>query len=399
MSTELWRRVPPCLVHGACDVEASSMGNIRRAERSVKPQKGPNGKHGTYKIFSINGKTCYFHRTVFYAFSQVTPSILQHSRIIFKPFTDEMIDESGFYRCHVEDLLLEECKSLKTNMEVPTEHVRCEHPVYGEYTIGKWYPVFGHHYSKVDKEHIIQQHPDYELCILPRHDVPCIIRNKSRSHKWIKPSNIHQDPMVCLSYNKKSTKYMLSHVLLASVFDHSNIEQSVDHINDDSTNNHIANLQWLSLSDNARKGRLKQLKAKKDDATPYEPPYTIDLNKEQWRRLNSFTEISNFARIRRRGNNISYGYIVRGKKYLQTTVKLDIVPSTQPVSRKYYIHQLVWIAFNGTVPDGQEVLHDDTVPLVNGIYRNWLCDLRIGTRSENNLEHNIMKRTRLQTNN
>jgi hypothetical protein len=44
----------------------------------------------------------------------------------------------------------------------------------------------------------------------------------------------------------------------------------------------------------------------------------------------------------------------------------------------------MWQSFRGDIPAGMDICHDDSVPLINGeYYRNYLCDLRVGTRSDN----------------
>jgi hypothetical protein len=288
--------------------------------------------------------------------------------------------------------MIEECKNAKLYSSVPTNEIKAEHPRYGEYCFGKWYDVYGHLYFKNTKEHFIHKFAEYEICIINDAITSCIIRNKKRQHKWLKVSNDDQDPMISLSYDKKSYKFMLSHVILASVFSHNNINETVDHINDDSKDNHIDNLQWLSYSDNAKKGRQKQLD--NGIVQKHNIESVVNYPNEVWRRVNSFTEVSNYARIKRRDKDIVYGHVVRGKKYRQATVKFEI-DGLPHVSRKYYVHQIVWTAFNGVVPEDKIILHDDTVPLVDGTYRNWLCDLRLGTRTENNIEHNEQKRVAL----
>ncbi|MHC5089030.1 MAG: hypothetical protein ACYSOT_05410, partial [Planctomycetota bacterium] len=44
----------------------------------------------------------------------------------------------------------------------------------------------------------------------------------------------------------------------------------------------------------------------------------------------------------------------------------------------------VWETFIGEIPEGLDIMHDDTAPLYeDGSYRNWLIDLSLGSRSEN----------------
>ena len=59
-----------------------------------------------------------------------------------------------------------------------------------------------------------------------------------------------------------------------------------------------------------------------------------------------------------------------------------------------YIHKLVWETWVGAIPDGMDIMHDDTAPLQeDNSYRNWLCDLSIGTRVENMISFHTYKNT------
>ena len=388
---EIWQQVSSELVFGHPNVESSNKGQVRVNGVLVKPHKGAKGKNGVYKICTINGKTVYFHRLVYFAFAKENVNVLLHSRIIFKSFHEGMVDDKGFYRAYLEDITIEHCKNADINTLIPSSSQEVRHQVYGVYSTGKWYDVQGHLFLKGEKKHMWFDFPDYELCVLENAEYPCIVRHKQRKHKWLKPSNEHQDPMISMCLNKKAYKFMLSHVMLSSVFGRDFINETVDHMDDDSTNNNINNLQWMSLSDNAKKGRMKQLNGQTDEKMEGAVQFEINEDDEIWRTLNKTTEISNYARIKRNGRKITYGHVLRGKKYRQATVKVEI-EGLQAESKKYFIHQLVWMAFNGKIPDGKIILHDDKAPLVNGIYRNWLCDLRLGTRSENNIEHHDAKR-------
>ena len=48
------------------------------------------------------------------------------------------------------------------------------------------------------------------------------------------------------------------------------------------------------------------------------------------------------------------------------------------IQKKYYVHRLVWIAFNGEIPEGYEIDHDD-----NDKSNNALRNLNLITRKEN----------------
>ena len=59
------------------------------------------------------------------------------------------------------------------------------------------------------------------------------------------------------------------------------------------------------------------------------------------------------------------------------------------------MHQLVWIAHKGPIPDDKIILHNDKVELVDKYHRNWLCDLRLDNHSTNNKEYHFQKRINL----
>jgi len=110
--------------------------------------------------------------------------------------------------------------------------------------------------------------------------------------------------------------------------------------------------------------------------------------------INDYTtehyEVSNKGRIKKT-HSIVIGSRLRGKKYRFTTIGTAL-----GVYKKYYIHQLVCITFVGQIGEDQIVLHDDSVPLnSDGTYRNWACDLRLGSRKDNNLEYHSEKRNQL----
>ena len=73
--------------------------------------------------------------------------------------------------------------------------------------------------------------------------------------------------------------------------------------------------------------------------------------------------------------NITYGNPVPGTPYRCVAIKMD-----KNLYRNYYIHDLVWMAFHGDIPNGWEVGHktrvyDDTQ--FNSYYKNDLENLDI----------------------
>lgn len=110
-----------------------------------------------------------------------------------------------------------------------------------------------------------------------------------------------------------------------------------------------------------------------------------EYDNEKWTKFHTY-QVSDKGRVKNKYGLILRGCSVRGKKY--SSVLLTINEKEQ----RLYFHQIVWMAFNGDIPDGLEILHDDSAPLLNGVYRNWLIDLSLGTRSENMIKYHAQKR-------
>ena len=396
MTLEEWRPVPKELVNGVEGIMASNLGRVKRNNTYYRYAKMVKGKDGFYKAFKLDNKTTYIHRLVFFAFSNKPINILKQSRVIFNKFHPEMIDEEGYYRSYLEDLLFEKTKHDSLEDMIPSEVLEKKHPVYGVYHTGKWYDVYAHHYNKSKKESVVEKYDGYQLCVIDNKEMPCIISGL-RTNKYIKPiaATGGLDIMITLTKDTLHTKYLLSHVILPSVFSVDYIKKTVNHIDDDPKNNHIENLQWLSSSEIALKGRQKQINYETKPETSDTNTQQRCLENEEWRKLNDGTEVSNFGRIRRNKTKYIIGCKLRGKKYRYCTMSLDIQGYPKQ-SKKYYIHQLVWIGFNGHYEDKFHILHDDASPLdADGCYRNWLQDLSLGSRTQNNLEHHVQKRLNL----
>lgn len=101
-------------------------------------------------------------------------------------------------------------------------------------------------------------------------------------------------------------------------------------------------------------------------------------------------EVSNKGRIKTRLGTITLGNPSRNKQKYRSFSYRETNTSS---SGKMYVHQLVYRAFNGEIPDGFVVMHDDNAPLdPDGTYRNWLEDLSLGSQSENMKSAAIKKR-------
>jgi hypothetical protein len=209
----------------------------------------------------------------------------------------------------------------------------------------------------------------------------------------------------------------------------------VDHIDGNHENNVLSNLQWLKRSEHTRKtmtqtkqkrksyvekaGRkVKVMRVEKGGETKYlnkifnsctcaanelrvdsgsisqsaKKGYVVDekyvfgyvdemhIQGEIFKPLGDY-EVSNKGRVKMKRGNITTGTNITFSRYRKIGIKLQ-----EDTRRKQYlVHVLVWIAFNGPIPEGKVIMHDDTKRTRDhdGYERNWLEDLKLGTHSEN----------------
>lgn len=262
-------------------------------------------------------------------------------------------------------------------------------------------------------------------------------------------------------YNKKKmmTVYRLS---LMTFFSHIAENDTVDHIDGNFRNNHITNLQWMSIRDNVRKsnfgspnnsgvvrskavwlldgrcgtrvrrfdstyqaasiiGEIKSVHISQSARSGgrisarghfFEYEAITDFPGEEWRtsevldRVLGQThkpdhkkiKVSNFGRWKTCSGSKTHGSVsarVEGNKYSYARVN----------NRNFLVHQLIFMGwYNQLAPsrdtvdaDGKKVVicHDDFAPLrEDGRYRNWACDLSLGTQSENALSSHEARRKR-----
>lgn len=389
----IWKPVPIELTHGI-QMHASSLGEIKNnSGKTVKGHAGAKGKHGKYRTIHINGKTTYFHHMVYWAHSGKSIDALKNGRIIFKQLSDGMVTEDGFYTNRFCDLLFEPFKISFSSTPIPPEKPAI-HSVYGPFVYGKWYDV--HCFNK--KTNTMIDCKDYKICMLDNSATPCIIKNIVRDKIINYTFNSDDyDGQVSLIVDSKAKKYLLTHVMISSIFPLSKPNETVDHINNDPKDHNIINLQWLSRKENAGKTPIK-----KEHTRIIISAVQYRLPDEIWKPLpiNDYTKsiysISNFGRIENKGG-FSYGKYIRGRKYKDVIISLGLPIDGKPQHVHEYVHRLVYMTFHGPIPEGKCVLHDDTAPLMkDGSYRNWACDLRLGTKGENNVEYHEEKRKRLE---
>ena len=212
-------------------------------------------------------------------------------------------------------------------------------------------------------------------------------------------------------------------------------EYDCDHIDGNHNNNRLDNLQWLHKSEHAKKtmeqtkrtrksrvekaGKMVVVVAAKND-TVIGPSmvgrtfgsttcagralgvlqsnvsqsvkkgywvknmYRFALIEQPLLRGEIFKEwngywVSNKGRYKHKNGKISTGTRHNGGRYHVVVVNLN------GKRQRYYVHILVWEAFNGPIPPGKVVMHNDTYDTLDdeGYERNYLEDLSLGTQQEN----------------
>lgn len=268
-----------------------------------------------------------------------------------------------------------------------------------------------------------------------------------------------QNGQVALRKSGKTYKKRVSHLMLLAF--HPEIEplETVDHIDEDYTNNHLSNLQWSTRPDNSS----KSIKLRPRNSGPKQSKRVWLLDGKNGQRLHEFSSRTQAARETGiSGANISqsarsYGRNSAGGKYFSyaredetdlpgevwvTSDELDRhqkqvgkpddrkvkvstkgrIRSRRGVKRKgtqqrggkwretnnYKDHALIYMGFyNKPAPRKDErdeqgrflrICHDDTAPLdEDGCYRNYPEDLRIDTQHANMVEYHEAKRMRKET--
>ena len=329
------------------------------------------------------------------------------------------------------------------NIENETNIYNIHHPHYGDIELNVWKPVYAHRTCKETKISEIIKQPNYEILFIDNKETPFILRNKKTKHHI----------QVCrerytLCNNKINITYLQHHIALSSAFPTIAPKYTIDHINNDPTDNRIINLMWMERSENSRKGQIKSVKninenggrrgkyviikkpdicEKKNrnkaitigvfrsidkcssfiidniiqkDCKPtlktvsakirraidiptytaygyYCDKYEIDIENEEWKKYPDCPEyqVSSHGRFKNK-----YGVIAQQQKNRNGSKYNYVDVNTSKKS----IHSLVWETWYGKIPENMDIMHDDKAPLCDdGTYRNWLCDLSIGTRTEN----------------
>jgi hypothetical protein len=295
----------------------------------------------------------------------------------------------------------------------------------------RWVPVIIKHHGK-----------EFEKSVYDTYEVSC--RCRIRNKKTMRTLSDKTD-YVKLRGNNVSKSLVTYRVCLASFYpnkipkDINNYD--VDHIDGNHKNNVLSNLQWLTKNEHSKKtmkqthGKRKSTKYKrgkmvmivsvKDEPiigpsmvgrtfySQYCAEKKLNLTKDTisncikkgyWLGIYKFEYITqqllpgeifkkwNDYHVSNRGRyKNKNGKITNGKKhgkYRKANLTVD------GVYKGYYIHIIMWEAFNGPIPEGLVVMHNDTYKTLDdeGCERNWLEDCSLGTLSENTQSYHDNRR-------
>ena len=334
---------------------------------------------------------------------------------------------------------------------------------YGEIKYDIWYDLYGHINKRFDNK-VIKLN-GYKIKFYDNKEKPFLIAGINTNN--VKISNgCCTIAVSCKNY----AKFSITHLILSSAFPEVEPHKTVDHINDDPTDNRISNLCWMEQRPNSSKGQEKSIRTIKANGGRNGRWVNILKNIDNvetkigcFRNINAAASYihENWTYFRNRcdkeppkittieskirrplkeetKHHRPYGLIIRDidieiinnetwldvPHYLypeqaegiykvsskgrfkgpcgltiQTRNRNGSKYKTVTMYRRYYTHRVIWETFNGKIPKGYEVLHDDSAPLnSDGSYRNYLEDLRLGTRSENMKEfHDKPEETRQET--
>jgi len=465
-----------------------------------------------YNRLRFDGNTHRTHRLVYAAFHpEALESFQQGTRVLFKrPL--RVLEDGVTPRGHLEDLILEPL-SVRPASPVVSQPT-LEHPFYGTVRLCTPYVL-----QYRDKHRELVRFPTYRIEFYNSKECPCRILNTRRGEIL----RLTRGKITLFNEAKQRVDVQLPNAILTSAFPEVTPDETIDHLDDDHTNNVVTNLHWKTVSENSRKGQMKSASrpqrghpvAMLDDerrevarfdsissaarlilkyerkldgttAAPSIPEIVLRLHGgeaygfaweeeggqvlmqdtdsgeavtvasfpgwqeaaahvvaqalyveptkdqlktaenqirkranpadgrrahgyhwsfveeadeegEKWVPVPSFIcpvpgyTVSNKGRVKNLHGYLMYPSPNRRGKYSSVSL---LQRKGSLVTKRIYVHHLVWSAFNGRWPDGQ-ILHDDTAPLRNGLYRNHLEDLREGRRRENMLEHSEAKRVRL----
>jgi len=431
---------------------ASKDGQIKITEKLIVGSKSNKGANGYYRTFGYKNKNYYIHKLVFYAYSDLTIDQLKNGRVIFKNFNPDMIDENQIYKCRFEDLLFESFKIIKEDLtEKPIEAI---HSVYGKFKYNEWYVCASSELKFVDYQitpinnniqsciiknvktnkilctksnnnydpsiNIVHNKKSYGLLLshlLLNSVFPDIKTNESVDHIDDNPLNNNILNLQWMSLKENSKKGQIKSNIISNskkiedIFEVFNLKEEsvgkfkmkkelvefmINKMNLKSGNSTVQGKIDRALNTNgfAYSHKYKYINNQETQLIPDDTEENINITNEEWNELN-INEHTKKYMVSSKGqvkldDVLLKPYKVRGRKYSQLNINIG-----KNKHEKYYVHQLVWIAHKGPIPDDKIILHNDEIELVDKYHRNWLCDLRLDNHSTNNKEYHFQKRINL----
>ncbi len=233
----------PIFTNGVENVYASRDGRVRlgdaAGDRELQPSVGSRGKHGHYAILSLNNRSAYVHRLVFYAHSTLPLDTLRNGRVLFKD--DAPVRSDGVYRSAYDDLLFEvfqhceECCTLTRPLS-PIAEEATEEMLEGE----EWRPVPINSFTR----------EQYRISNMGR-----LEKHSGITTGW--SVRTYRQVELCLSRTEKKKFYMHKLVYLAFHTD-ANLEVRVSHtrsaplLSDGTYRNHAVDVCETTHADCAR---------------------------------------------------------------------------------------------------------------------------------------------------
>jgi len=213
------------------------------------------------------------------------------------------------------------------------------HPEYGPVLYQQPLPVY---YKK--KGELVRL-PNYLIELFDDKAKPCIVYHKGKGRH--RPVKLHQNFTFSTTAHRT---FRVHQIMLASAFRHIPPKAHVDHINDDPFDHRIWNLQWLSASENSRKGQLKSCKVEQKGKAVMmleEDPKTGEM-----RELMRFGNVTSAAKL-----IFKYDMGDRGKGHLITPQRREAAMAklvhALEASEEEEVYHFLWRA-----EDGEIVMYD-----------------------------------------
>jgi hypothetical protein len=206
---------------------------------------------GLYLHLILLGNTSIKHHLVLHKNDNKLDNTLSNLKIVANNFElnnclISYIAQDNIIVNNIEHPIVNNIK--KTNIVID-EPAFMTHPKYGSFYYNKWYPL---KYINNLKIEIIEY---YEILVKNNDSEYCYIRKFLSNDNYFNYSIPKSKISQAINYNGKIMRIHILKAMLYSIFDTIEPNESIDHIDNNYKNNNITNLQWLSISDNSKKGQ------------------------------------------------------------------------------------------------------------------------------------------------